>query len=248
MIPLLRWSVVLVLAATPQARSVSGLVVDALTRSPIGGARVLLARTDAPLAQSLVAETGDDGRFEMRNVPPGKYRWFVDGPGYARREVSPDTNVKTRTPIELTPFAVIAGRVLTERGDPAPRIFVRAWSGGKVVAESQTNDLGEYRLFDLPAGSYTVSAERYQGPRVDGTFMVIPTPPCPDCPGEGSGRQSLAQLTTQGAFIDPRVIASRTYPPVYFPAALDRSGASPIDVTPGQIVGGIEMRLILKTP
>lgn len=56
--------------------------------------------------------------------------------------------------------------------------------------------------------------------------------------------QALSNLLTQGAFIDPRVIAGRAYPPVFFPAATERAGAVPIELAPGQQVGGIVIRLI----
>jgi hypothetical protein len=220
----------------------SGQVIDEVTRAPVAGARVLFALTDGRTAKSVVVETDDSGRFVLRTLPTGPYRVFVEGPGYLRREVPADAKT-----IALTPTAVIAGHVRSERGDPAPKIYVRAWSvAGKLVAETQTNDLGEYRLFDLVPGEYVISAERYQGPRIEGTFLVMPTPPCPDCPGEGQGRYGVAQLLTQGAFIDPRVIAGRTYPQVFFPAATERPGATPLQVAAGQQLGGVDLALIVR--
>jgi hypothetical protein len=101
-------------------------------------------------------------------------------------------------------------------------------------------------LFGLAPGAYTISAERYLAPRIDGAFYVGPTPPCPDCPGEGEFRQQTAALFKTGAYIDPRVVAGRAYPIVYFPAATDRSGATGVNARSGAVTGGIDLRLIVK--
>ena len=221
----------------------AGQVIDAVTKAPIAGARILLAAQDAHLSQSVVLETDDQGRVTPQRIPNGRFRWFAEAPGYLRKEIQPLT---AGTVAALTPTAVIAGRVVTERGDPAPKVYVRAWVEKTLAGEAQTNDLGEFRIFDLPAGSYIVSAERYLAPSIDGTRYIVPTPPCPDCMGEGRGMTPLPGLMTQGAFIDSRVIGNRTYPVVYFPAATDRAAATSIGLTAGQQVSGIELRLTVK--
>ena len=114
------------------------------------------------------------------------------------------------------------------------------------VAEAKTNDLGEYRLFGLEPGTYTISAERYLAPRIDGTFYLGPTPPCPDCMGEGEFRQQVATLLKTGAYVDPRVVLNRSYPMVYFPAAPDRAGATPVTARSGVVTSGIDLRLVVK--
>jgi hypothetical protein len=81
---------------------------------------------------------------------------------------------------------------------------------------------------------------------MEGTTVIIPTPPCPDCPGEGEGRQGIAQLVAQGGFIDPRILAPRTYPAVFFPATTDRASAASIQVTAGQQLAGIDVALIAR--
>lgn len=234
---------VVLLFPQQKTASATGQVIDAVTKAPIAGARILLATQDSHLSQSVVLETDDEGRLISSRIPAGRFRWFAEAPGYLRKEIQPLTAGNVAA---LTPTAVIAGRVVTERGDPAPKIYVRAWADKTLAGEAQTNDLGEFRLFDLPAGAYVVSAERYLGPSIDGTRYIVPTPPCPDCMGEGRGMMALTGLMTQGAFIDSRVIGNRTYPIVYFPAAIDRAGATPVALTPGQLVAGIELRLIVK--
>ena len=242
---------VAMLAAQVQSGTVSGQVTDAGTKAAIVEARVLLARTDGPLGESIVARTNEQGRFSVSGVPAGTYRIFAIDLDYLRKEHSASVVVVPGKPVTnvalaMTKTAVIAGRVTNEYGDPAPNIYVRAWTSMGQVAETRTNDLGDYRLFGLEPGSYTISAERYMAPRIDGTSYVGPTPPCPDCPGEGEFRQQLAGLFKTGAYIDPRVVLGRTSPPVYFPAATDRSGATPVNARPGAVTSGIDLRRVVK--
>jgi hypothetical protein len=231
--------------------SVSGQVTDASTKTPFVEARVLLARTDGPLGESMVGRTDDQGRFTIARVPPGTYRVFAVDPDYLRKEHASAIVVTPGKPvvniaIAMTRTAVIAGRVLNEHGQAAPNIFVRAWTQMGQVAETRTNDLGEYRLFGLEPGTYTISAERYLAPRIDGTNYLGPTPPCPDCQGEGEFRQPVAGLLKTGAYLDPRAILGRTYPMVYFPAATDRAAATPVNARSGAVTSGIDLRLVVK--
>jgi hypothetical protein len=201
------------------------------------------------VGDSVVTRTDEQGRFTIAKVPPGTYRVFAVDPDYLRNEYASPIVISgkpvTNVAIAMTRSAVIAGRVTNEHGDPAPGVFVRAWTQAGQVAEAKTNDLGEYRLFGLEPGNYTISAERYLPPRIEGTTYLGPTPPCPDCMGEGEFRQQVAALLKTGAYIDPRVILNRSYPAVYFPAATDRAVATPVSARSG-VTAGIDLRLIVK--
>ena len=228
------------------AAFVAGVVIDSETKAPIRRARVLLARIDAHLSQSLVVIADESGAFGTSQVPPGTYRVFADREGYRRGEhdapltVAAGQRIANLT-IALTPTAVISGRVMTENGAPVSKVYVRAFRGSDVAAESRTNDLGEYRLFGLEPAGYIVGAERYPGPRIEGTTYRIPTPPCPDCRGEGTAMPGLQGLLKAGGFIDPQALTGRTYPAVYFPGVTDRATAQPIEVGPGAQVYGINL-------
>lgn len=246
---MLLWMLALVASQAPA--SVSGQVTDASTKAPIAEARVLLARTDGSLRESLAGRTDEQGRFTFANVPAGSYRVFAVDPDYLRKEHATPIVVTAGKPtaniaIALTRTAVIAGRVTNEHGEPAPNIFVRAWTSLGQVAETKTNDLGEYRLFGLEPGAYAISAERYLAPRIEGASYIGPTPPCPDCMGEGEFRQQVAALLKTGAYVDPRVILNRSYPMVFFPAASDRTAATPVNARSGVVTTGIDLRLVVK--
>lgn len=244
---------------------VSGVVTDSETKAPVADVRVLLARTDARLTDSIVVLTDARGRFEIRSAPPGAYRVFAEHDEYLRKEhEAPITIVAGASAgtiaIALTPTAVISGRVVNEFGDPAAKINVRALST-KAVVEARTNDLGEYRLFGLPPGSYVIRAERFTGPAIQGTTYVVPTPPGPDSMGEGQSMTMAATLLRTGGFIDPIALTGqtsvpdgplnarargRTYPPIYYPGTTEPGGAQPVAVTAGAQVSGIDFRLAAR--
>ena len=238
------------LAASQSSGSVSGQVTDAATKSPIAGARIILVPMDGMLAKSLVGQTNEQGRFTVGNVPPGLYQIVATDLEYVRHKSSTlvaitEGRASANIAIAMTRTAVVTGRVYNEHGEPAPNVFVRAWTKAGQVAEAKTNDLGEYRLFGLEPAAYVISAERYLAPRIEGAAYLGPTPPCPDCPGEGEFRQQVAALLKTGAYLDPRVILGRTYPAVFYPAATDRAGATPVDARSG-VTAGIDLRLVVR--
>src|SRR5688572_12831684 len=209
-----------------KAPAPGGTVIDARTQAPLPFARVLFARIDASLTESIIVETDAQGRFSTAAVPAGTYRIVADHDDHLRAShpapvAIPAGRTAERILIALTPTAVLAGRVFNEHGAPAAKVYVRAHRvnnnvvNAEAVAESRTNDLGEYRLFGLAPGEYGVSAEPYTAPSIGTVTLpgtttgsnepryIVPTPPCPDCRGEGQGMQGLAGLLTAGAFIDP---------------------------------------------
>ena len=240
----------LALLAWQETATVRGVVIDDATKQPIAGASVVLARPEA-IAAAVVVTTDARGQFVFDNVKPATYRLHADHDAYLRSDepatvdVAADRPSSSLSSLTLIPSAVISGRVTDEHGEPAARVYVRA-TVTAVVAETRTNDLGEYRLFGLRPGAYVISAERYSGPSIDGTYLRTPTPPCPDCPGEGTMSQPLASLFASGAFIDPRALTGQTYPPVFYPGTTDRSAATPVKAAPGARIDGIDLTLIVR--
>jgi hypothetical protein len=237
----------LLLPLTQPPAAVSGRVIDAVSKEPVSGARVLLARIDPPIESSVVVEADDRGRFVARDVPDGRYRVFVDEPGFMRLTAVIELVVRGGRAavgdVAMIRAAVIAGRVTNERGYPVPNVYVRAATDKGRVIEARTNDLGDYRLFGLAPGTYVVSAERYTAPRIEGANYIGPTPPCPDCPGEGAFRQQVAGLAKTGAYIDPRVIENRASTTIYFPGTSDRAAATPVRLEAGATAAGIDFRI-----
>jgi len=254
------WVALAFLFARQPASYIDGLVIDALTRQPVAGASVLLARSDA-LTNCNVVKTDERGKFAFTDLPAGSYQVRIERDNYLPFEYAVEikehrTSKNGGMPM-LTPEAVISGRITDQEGEPASRVFVRAYAGEKLVAEVRTNDLGDYRLFGLAPGAYVITAERYPGPSIQsstqlgsrtlpGPSLITPTPPCPDCPGEGRGIQGLSSLLSTGAFIDPRALSKERYPTVFYPGTTDRSAATPIKVAAGARVEAIDLTLVVS--
>jgi hypothetical protein len=242
-------------AALPSLR---GVVVHAVTRAAIANARVVLVQ-EGNLTAARVADTNASGAFVFPDVSTGRYRLLAEHDDFARSALGDSFEVTPASPgtivtIPLTPLGVIAGRVLDEHGEPAAHVYVRALIDARTAADTRTNDLGEYRLFGLAPARYVVMAERYLGPRFEtragasALSYVVPTPPCPDCPGEGRSMVNVSVVTREGRFIDPRALTGDAYPPIYFPAALDREHATALALDPGATLIGIDLQLVRSHP
>jgi len=125
---------------------------------------------------------------------------------------------------ELTPQAVIVGKVLDEDGEGVADQPVRAlrnvYRGGvrqwSTVASAQTTDIGEFRLPNLEPGRYLVSANARGGM---GRRMMQSSEPLPAVP-------------------------DMMYAATYYPSTTSSATAVPVDVGAGGEVRGIDVRLV----
>jgi hypothetical protein len=250
------------LATQRVGAGISGHVVKAGSQQPLEGVSIVLLRIDGPLDDSVVAVTDELGGFSQERMPAGSYRVFAERAGYVRAELStpvvlrPDVRSEVIS-LELVPTAAITGSVTREFGEPAEKVFVRALTD-RVVAETRTDDRGEFRLFDLPPGSYLLQVESYSVPRIipgrgisaSGQAPMdyaIQTPPCPDCPGEGQSRQPVRSILAAGGFIDPLALTNEYYPTVYYPGTAERPLAIPIELHAEEEVSGIVVQLVRRS-
>jgi hypothetical protein len=247
-------SLVLLLVALFQSQesSIDGVVVREGTNGPIPFARVLLIKAGGGPSDSRIAATNDRGQFAFRGVAVGTYRISAQHDAFIRADhggvtVSQGQAIRGLT-LRMTPTGVMTGRVVDQYGDPAPDVYVRATLKDSTF-ETTTNDLGEYRLFGLPPGAYTVSATPYLTPSiereataVDGTQtgrIVVPTRPGPYSRGEGRGLTPLAPVLRAGNFIPFMALRRESHATVYFPGTTDRAAAGLIEVPAGAAIGGI---------
>jgi len=218
----------------PAAATVAGIVTKDTGGEPVKKALVELIAENQAAAGNHTALTGADGTFHMDNIAPGRYRLFAERTGYLevdKHRPRSDGRLLTLSAgqeikdvlIRLQAAAVIEGRVTDEDGDPLPEAQVavlrqtfamgrRHWeqTGGE-----RTNDLGEYRIANLPAGSYYISV----------------TPP-PDF-------KSL--IETANAAADPRNASGgsperpvpTSYKTTYYPGTRERTQAAPVDLHAG---------------
>jgi protocatechuate 3,4-dioxygenase beta subunit len=209
-------------SAAPTTATVTGRVVEAGTAAPIAGAQVTVMLIPGDRHPPMVfgglrpytATTDRDGQYQIAGLQPGHYQVRAQKTGFAM----PIDSFAQRIDIAAGPLrgidltlqraAVIVGRVLDESGEPLAdaRVFAMTRTArvqGAPPADmlrpmgqnTQTNDLGEFRLFNLPPGEYFVQA----APRFDDGQAV------------GQGRTLLATFypdTTRAAAAAPLVLAA----------------------------------------
>ena len=187
-------------AQTPRdaARSTSGAVpairgrvIAGDTGVPVTDARISVRSVDSPgstkpeptLLSAPPTPSGSvdaAGRFELSNLPPGRYRLVVvPGPAAARYLIAEYPDPTSEPPlvvsgdrlideitIALPRAAVITGRVVNERGEPLSGIIVNAIGvlpanrirrpQAGLVPLARTDDNGHFRIFGLPPGDYVL--------------------------------------------------------------------------------------------
>jgi len=168
-------------ADAPKGTSVlRGSIVAADNGSPIRRAQI---RVNAPDArESRVAITDAQGRFEIKELPAGRYTMTASKGGFVALQYGQRRPTESGTPIELGDGqtidklsialprgSVLGGRITDEFGEPVANASVTAlryvYAGGArrmtpagQNARDSTDDQGHFRLFGLPPGEYFVSA------------------------------------------------------------------------------------------
>ena len=166
-----------------------GQIIAADNGAPIRRAQV---RINSPESrEGRVAATDQQGRFEFKELPAGRYTMTASKGGFVPLQYGQRRPSESGTPIELGDNqtmekivialprgSVLGGRITDEFGEPVANAFVTAfryaYAGGArrltppgQNARDTTDDQGHFRLFGLPPGDYYVSATlRGTGPEV----------------------------------------------------------------------------------
>jgi hypothetical protein len=253
--------------------SIQGIVTKAGTGQVLRGARITFRRLDAgqgPLSSRTPVTTDATGRFSVTGVDPGQYRISAERDGYVRQEygqrtatgsgavISVVAGQRLELQFQLLPAGVISGRVADEQGEPASRITVQAWTyqyadGKRSLSQAgnaQTNDIGEYRLFWLPAGEYFVSATMPGGAAAETATADL------SAPLTGSNRvvsEFVTALGAAGGFVGGldagalqsvvQVFEGREPAQIYFPGTLDPDSAAPIKLSAAAEMRAIDFTL-----
>ena len=167
----------------------TGRVVTAAEGNALKSARVVLIPEHFGSPNQIYAITSDgDGRFTLKDIPPGRYQFFATHTGFVEHHYKAGTT-DTGPLLSLTPGAkitdvlfhliaagVISGRVSNEDDEAmqeAEVIALRRLSEEEIedeaygprksqldpVASAQTDDRGQYRIFGLKPGEYYIRAE-----------------------------------------------------------------------------------------
>jgi len=173
------------LPATNENATVAGNVLRVDTGEPLKKATVTLqSRTDGTFSVFYI--TDEQGHFLFQNVPAGPYDLQVSRNGYVGAEYGQKkpgapgailTLVSgqrmTDLVFKLVHTAAISGHVFDEDGEPIAKAAVRIYRAsnrpGKVQEHGDdavlTNDLGEFRIFDLAPGRYYIAVNaRHEDP------------------------------------------------------------------------------------
>ena len=233
-------------AKPPIASAISGLVLDASSNAPIAGAlvRVQIAGVPGTITASL---TDAKGRFVFEELPPrSRYRLTAAKRGFLSPESATAESValvdlaegEWRSDIRISMIGAgsLSGRVVDEQGEPVVGSVVRALSvlqifGTRSVVSANaavTDDLGAYRITDLPEGVFVVAVASTQiganeGPPSRSPVFTVSSP------------LPAATPTISGG--------SSAYAATYSPGVADIDAALKVELAPGQQRHGIDIVL-----
>lgn len=216
---------------------VEGTVTNKLTGSPIKGAHVIYTRIASgsdPAASPISRDTDIQGHFHLE-LRPGSYRLWVEREGFARQSYGSAVPEGTGSILSvvsgqelhdlafrITPLGALSGRIFDQDGDPLQGVGIQvlrvSYASGMrqliPIAGATSNDRGEYRCYDLPAGRY----------------FVLATP-------KGS---PLSHPIEAGALV-PEI--QDAYVPLYYPGVVELDSASAVPVPEGGDIQQIDFRL-----
>ena len=219
-----------------QTCTVSGVVVRNVDGTPLKGATVLMV-SDESRQNAITASTGADGHFELRNIPAGHYQLSARHDGYVamqygqKRTGDPGSTLTLRPGQKLAELifklgktGVVTGHVFDEDGEPMLGVRVsalrEAFDEGKIHfeanADCESNDLGEFRLYELNPGRYLVRAMPERWNHMGGSRGFIAT---------------------------DKNLDGRAYARIYYPGVASSRKATVITVKSGDEISSIDMLL-----
>jgi len=215
-------------ADAPKRAAIEGVVTKEPGSDPVKKALIELIAENQAQGGDYTAVSGADGAFRIENILPGRYRLFVERTGLLDTDKSHQRSEGRvlalaagqelkNVNVHLQAAAVLRGRVTDEDGDPLPnaevtvlrQTFVSGRRHWEQAGAERTNDLGEYRVANLPAGNVYVSVS-----------------PPPDF-------KSLIEAGGAGAGQGNSTSASTSYQTTYYPGTTDRSQAAPLQLHAG---------------
>jgi hypothetical protein len=213
---------------------VEGIVTKDPGGDPVKKVLIELIAENQAEGGDYTAVTGTDGTFHIEGIVPGRYRLFTERTGFLevdKHHARSDGRVLTLgasqllkdVHIRLQAASVVVGRVTDEDGEPMANAQVSVLRQTVVSGRNRmeqagaehTNDLGEFRVAGLPAG----------------TYYVCVSPP----PDFKSLIEAVGAAATQNGANKSSTPAKQatSYQTTYYPGTPDRSAAAPIALHAG---------------
>ncbi len=211
---------------------VEGVAVNARTGEALAGVHVRFAAGGIDGISAIYGALSDkSGHFSIGAMQPGTYFCQSELPGFvyspsasetsaARLVLKPGEKVSGYK-LEMSPEAILSGRVVDEYGDPVANVPMQV---SAVRPEDQrisvvfggqgyrTDDRGEFRIVTAP-GKFYLKAEPF------------------------SGSTEEPEIRTDGT-------ADAVYGPTFYPGAASQEQAAALETKPGGPVTGLEIRLL----
>lgn len=235
---------------------IAGRVVDADSGQGIPGAVVTLSLARQGAAAMGVAAarytpvlTDSQGRFAFSTLPAGQFFSTVERDGYSStiltRIVELGANAQVTDFIfRMNKFNTVLGTVRDDVGDPLVGsdvlAFVRAAPQGRppvlvVRGRGRTDDRGQYRLNNLPAGHYVICACSRDTIPFDGQLLTTLAARPLDLL---SVARRAAAAGSNAASLDSTL---RTYAPTFYPNTPLASRAERVAVEKGETKPGVDI-------
>ncbi|HYL84986.1 MAG TPA: carboxypeptidase regulatory-like domain-containing protein [Candidatus Angelobacter sp.] len=210
--------------------TVSGKVLSAANEAPLKGATISMHKLGGN--GDFSAETDEAGRFEIKNVEPGKY-WLVashpgfldmyygDHPHFPEHLVISPGQTSEDISFRLPPEAIITGHVYDQDGKPIEHAFVQPMSAGYAMTQRTAfGDLSDFRPTMMTySGAYTDRSGKFTINRLEpGSYIV----------------RAEALSASAGAF---------KYMPVFYRGVPHASEASRVTIRAGTETSGVDFFL-----
>jgi len=195
---------------------VKGIVTNAVTGEPL---RKTYVRLEGKQGNSAV--TDDKGRFVIEKIEPGGYDLETERPGFLRDVVQLNLTAGqslTDLAIALKPPASISGRVVDDDGDIWTHvnvyIFRSAWKQGHRTLENSGGNNVDDR------GEFRIADLQ------PGKYYVVAEP-------DNEWQVRFRSTRSEGLLLQP----------TWYPGSIDEEAATPVTLTAGQELHGLEIRL-----
>lgn len=229
--------VLLLSAISAGAQTIEGDVLNAVTGAPVTGAYISSSNSKG---FGVIARTDVAGHFRAPQSSAPAFMLQVFHPGFlslTKALLRNSDGMPGPIRIELTPGSAISGTIDDEDGVPVKNASVQAVhyrivNGQRTLqpaASTQSDDLGRYRLRELPAGRYWVYANagdlgnwdrRYSGGYFGGTLQPDANHRVEIGAGQEVDKVDIHLVRHEGATVSGRLELPAGTPPGFFPVSL----------------------------